>query len=125
MMLLALVSWWYTAGWAGLINGAVSRSSRLLETFSVSLLLGSLFDPFRQISAGQSRGTSFDAQLRAFGDRLFSRFFGAVVRSIFIFIGFFASGATFVGSLVMLLIWPLIPLFPVIGVVLMLLKVGL
>jgi hypothetical protein len=125
MMLLALISWWYTAGWAGLISGAVSRSSRLLETFSVSLLLGSLFDPFRQISAGGSRGTSFDAQLRAFGDRLFSRLFGAVVRSIFILIGFTASGAAFVGSLVMLVVWPFIPLSPFIGVALAVMKVTL
>lgn len=123
-MLLALVSWWYTAGWAGLMSGAVNRSSRVLETFSVSLLLGSLFDPFRQISAGTTRGTSFDAQLRAFGDRLFSRLFGAAVRSIFILIGFTASGAVFVGGLVMLFVWPLIPLFPVIGVVLAVMRVG-
>lgn len=124
-MLFALVSWWYTAGWAGLTGGAVNRSSRLLETFSVSLLLGSLFDPFRQISAGQVRGGGFDAQLRAFGDRLFSRLFGAVVRSIFILIGLTASGAVIVGSLLLMLIWPLVPFFPFIGIALAVMQVRL
>lgn len=90
----------------------------ILEAFSVGLLLRTLFDPFRQISAGQVRG-SFDAQLRALGDRLFSRVFGAIVRSIFIFIGLI--GAFFAGLLgvVELLLWPVVPFLPVIGIALM------
>ncbi len=124
-MLLALVSWWYTAGWSGLMEKAGQRSARLLETFSVKLLLGSLFDPFRQISAGTTRGGSFDMQLRALGDRLFSRAFGAVIRSLFILLGLVASVAVFVFSLVQLIMWPFIPLLPVAAVLLALLGVHL
>ena len=89
----------------------------MLETFSVALLLRTLFDPFRQISAGQVRG-SFDAQLRAMGDRLFSRVFGAVVRCIFIFIGLIGALGVGLFGLVELLVWPFIPFLPVIGIVL-------
>lgn len=124
-MLLVLVSWWYTAGWAGLMGRASRRVDALMETFSVKLLLGSLFDPFRQISAAQARGGSFDMQLRALGDRLFSRLFGAVVRSLFIIIGLVAACGVFVLSLVQVVVWPLVPFLPLVGVVLALMKVGL
>lgn len=96
----------------------------MLETFSVALLLRTLFDPFRQISAQQVRG-SFDTQLRALGDRLFSRVFGAVIRSIFIVIGILgALGAGLVG-VIELVVWPLVPFFPIIGVALLLAGVKL
>jgi len=88
----------------------------MLEAFSVALLLRTLFDPFRQISAGQVRG-SFDAQLRAMGDRLFSRVFGAVVRSLFIFIGLVGALLAGIIGLIELIVWPVVPFFPIIGIV--------
>lgn len=119
MMVLAMLSWWYTAGWARLAKRVGSRINATLETFSVGLLLRTLFTPFRQISAGAARGNSLDVQLRAFGDRLFSRVFGAFVRSLFIIIGLLTALLTAVIGLVQLLVWPLLPCAPVIGVALM------
>ena len=96
----------------------------VLEAFSVALLLRTLFDPFRQISAGQS-GSSFDAQVRALGDRAFSRLFGAVVRSIFILIGLLGTGLAGVFGVVELLAWPFMPVLPLAGVVLAVMGVKL
>jgi hypothetical protein len=120
MMLLTIITWWYTAGWAEALQQSTKRVSRVMQVFSVSLLAGSLFEPFRQISAGQGPVRGFDAQLRDLGDRLFSRLFGAVVRSLFICIGLAgALGAALIGCL-QLVVWPLVPLLPVIGLVVML-----
>lgn len=117
MMALALFSWWYTAGWgraAARVGGSVKS---VLESFSVGLLARTLFDPFRQIDAGSVHG-SLDVQMRAFGDRLFSRVFGAFIRSIFIILGLLcALGAGLLGVVIVLL-WPLVPLLPVVGLVL-------
>lgn len=124
MVVVALFSWWYGTGWARAAKRVGGRMRLVLETFSVALLLRTLFDPFRQISAGQVRG-SFDTQLRALGDRLFSRLFGAVVRSIFIFIGLMGALLAGIMGLVELVVWPLVPLFPIIGVALMLMEVGI
>jgi hypothetical protein len=117
MMIVALFSWWYGAGWARAAGRIGSRMQTMLETFSVALLLRTLFDPFRQISAGQVRG-SFDAQLRAFGDRLFSRLFGAVVRSLFICIGLVSALLAGLIGIVELIVWPVVPFFPFIGIAL-------
>jgi len=115
-MIVALFSWWYGAGWARAAGRVGGRMKAMLEAFSVALLLRTLFDPFRQISAGQVRG-SFDAQLRAMGDRLFSRVFGAVVRSLFIFIGLVGALLAGIIGLIELIVWPVVPFFPIIGIV--------
>ena len=119
MIIVALFSWWYGAGWARACRRIGLRVGVMLETFSVALLLRTLFDPFRQISAGQVRG-SFDTQLRALGDRLFSRAFGAVVRSIFIFVGLAASLGVGLFGLVEVIVWPVVPFLPIVGLALML-----
>jgi hypothetical protein len=118
MILFSMLSWWYTAGWSGLAARIGHRINGVMETFSVSLLMGSLFEPFRQISAGHVQGGGFDAQLRAFGDRLFSRIFGAVVRSLFIFMGLVGACIMALIGVVQLLLWPFVPFFPVAGIVL-------
>jgi hypothetical protein len=117
MMLFAVLSWWYSAGWAGVADRAGRRIGTMLETFSVTLLISTLFDPFRQISADNTQGVAFNAQLKALGDRLFSRVFGAIVRSMFIIFGVIAALFMAVVGLLLLVLWPLIPLLPVIGAV--------
>jgi hypothetical protein len=115
MMIVALFSWWYGAGWARAASRIGSRMGAMLETFSVALLLRTLFDPFRQISAAQVRG-GFDAQLRALGDRMFSRVFGAFVRSLFILIGLVGALLAGIIGLIELIVWPVLPFLPLIGI---------
>lgn len=119
MMVLALFSWWYTTGWARLLMRVSQRIESVLESFSVALLARTLFDPFRQISAGGVQGP-LGVQMRAFGDRLFSRVFGAGVRTMFILMGIIASLFVALAGLVELLLWPLLPLLPLVGLALML-----
>ncbi|HLZ14359.1 MAG TPA: hypothetical protein VKQ34_00010 [Candidatus Saccharimonadales bacterium] len=121
MMVIALVSWWYGAGWAGVARRIGERTEAVLEAFSVSLLLRTFFAPFRQISAGGRVGGPLSVQLQAFGDRVFSRIFGAVVRSIFICFGLIAALCVLVLSVLQLLVWPLVPMLPLAGLGLMVL----
>lgn len=116
MLALALFSWWYTTAWKALGRRIGQRVDSAMDFFSVSLLLRTLFDPFRQISAGQVRG-SLDAQMRAWADRTFSRFFGAFIRTIFILVGLLAAVFIMLLGLLQLVIWPLIPLLPAIGLI--------
>ncbi len=99
------------------------RVKGAMDFFSVGQLAGSLFAPYRQISAGQVHGTAGD-QLRAFGDRIFSRVFGAVIRTMLIFVGLLF--ATILGAVGMILIavWPLIPVLPIIGIFLVQMRIG-
>lgn len=118
MVIVGLISWWYTSGWLTLTQKVRARIRAVLGFFSVGLLAGSLFAPFRQIAAGRVNG-SLTAQLQAWGDRLFSRGIGFVVRSFLIILGIVIVVCVAVVGLLLCLIWPLLPFAPLIGVVFM------
>lgn len=116
MLALALFSWWYTTAWKNLAQQIERRVDRCLDFFSVGLLFRTLFDPFRQISAGSVRG-SMDVKMRAWADRTFSRFFGAFVRLLFIVLGLLSSAVLIIAGFVQLIVWPIVPLLPLVGIV--------
>lgn len=115
MVIFSLFSWWYTKGWLTLVRAGGGRIKGVLNFFSVPLLAGSLFAPFRQISAGRPTGGSLSVQLQAFGDRLFSRFMGAIIRSFLIIIGIVTVAVTAAIVGVILLLWPVVPFAPVVS----------
>lgn len=117
MILMALFSWWYGAGWSRLATRIAARINGVLAFFSVGLLLRTLFDPFRQIGSGKVNGP-IGVQFRAWGDRMFSRAVGFVVRSIMIFVGLFAVLFFVVIGVIQLVLWPLVPILPVFGIIL-------
>jgi hypothetical protein len=114
MVIISLFSWWYTTGWMALIQKGSKRVEAVLKFFSVPLLLTSLFAPFRQISAGRVNGP-LGVQLRAWGDRLFSRFIGAFIRLFLIIIGLIVVSLMSAFVLIISLLWPLLPAAPVVG----------
>lgn len=117
MLPIALFSWWYTTAWTDLAHAIERRFRRALEFFSVGLLMRTLFDPYRQIAAvkGSNKG-AIDAQFRAWTDRSFSRMIGAVVRSIFIVTGGATAGFVLIIGFFQMVVWPCIPLLPLIAV---------
>jgi hypothetical protein len=123
MHLVALVSWWYGAGWVKQFLLLRSQVLRALDTFSIGLLLRTLFAPFRQISAAGVRGP-LGVQLRAWFDRLVSRFVGAGVRMIVIGIGMVYLAGVFLFGLLRIVMWPLIPILPIIALILYNARVG-
>lgn len=117
MILLSVFSWWYGQGLKGQAGRISARLDRLIEFFSIGLLARTLFDPFKQIDANASADGSVNLKLHAWFDRLFSRIMGAIVRSFSIGIGLLCMFLVGVFGLVQLLVWPLVPFLPLIGLV--------
>lgn len=117
MFIVGLLSWWYGAGWKQSALGVRDGLAGLYDYFSFDLLLKTLFLPFRQISAGQVRG-SFEVQMHAWFDRLISRTIGAIVRSIVIVVGSVTMVIAAVIGILRITFWPLVPVLPVIGIIL-------
>lgn len=90
---------------------------RTADFFSVGLLLKTLFNPFRQISAAPVGG-DLSVQLSAFFDKMFSRAIGAVVRSMVIIIGILMILLRFLWMIVGVIMWLALPLMPFIGIIL-------
>jgi hypothetical protein len=116
MFLVGIISWWYGSGWKGQLARIRDRLASTASFFSIGQLFATLFSPFRQISAGGTGG-SIAVQMRAFFDKTLSRVIGAVVRLCTIFAGIIALVVQSVMELIVLIIWLILPAFPVVGLI--------
>ena len=117
MFLVGIFQWWYGNGLLQYIRQSFLGVLRTADFFSVGLLLKTLFNPFRQISASPVGG-DLSVQLSAFFDKMFSRVIGAVVRSMVIIIGILMILLRFLWMIVGIIMWLALPLMPFIGVIL-------
>lgn len=107
MLALAFLSWWYGTGWKLVSKKTLNIQKSILQIFSVSLLLKTLFQPWRRIVTHP--GTSATDHFHAAIDNLVSRFIGSMVR-IFVIIGaLISSGLMAIVGLFQLILWPLLP----------------
>ncbi len=118
-MFMAFFSWWYTDGWKRQLHAVFSRLAGLIDTFSVDILVRTLFSPFRQISAGPVKGP-VGVQLRAVVDKLVSRFIGAIVRLAVLITGSISIVVSLLIAGIYLVVWPLLPILPLVALVLVL-----
>lgn len=87
------------------------RLGGVADTFSIDILIRTLFAPFRQISVGPVRG-SLDMQLRAIIDKLVSRVIGGIVRTMVLIAGSAVIALASVVGAIYIAVWPLLPLAP-------------
>jgi hypothetical protein len=107
MLVVAFFSGWYGRGWQGVAKNIGPRIRNIAATFSVNQLLRTLFQPWRRIITYP--GDSLGAKIRAWGDNVFSRAVGFVVRSIVLFAALIVMIFTLLFSIIELIIWPLLP----------------
>ena len=119
MLAVSFLQWWYSRGWGIYFLGFRDRLRNTADFFSIGLLLKTLFEPFRQISANEKGDTGgLEGALIAFFDRLLSRVIGFIVRVFVIAGGIVSLTLMVVVGLAISVLWPLIPLAPVAGIVL-------
>lgn len=117
MVIVGILSWWYTAGWRRQMTMLRNRLMSAIDYFSIDLLLRTFFSPFRQISAGRVDGP-LAIKMRAFFDRLISRVIGAIVRSVMIVAGIVTIFVTSLIGGLSLVVWACVPLVPIVCIVL-------
>jgi len=115
MFMFGIFTWWYGAGWIGTMRSARRRMSDLAATFSLGILLRTLFAPWRRVVTYP--GAGLDARFRAMGDNLISRCVGFTVR----FFVLLAAGVAFVvlatASMLEFVVWPLIPIAAIVLII--------
>ena len=120
MAITEMLCWWYTAGWGVFCRKIKNFFLGVFDYFSMSSLVRTLFKPFRQISAGTARAeSSLDLKFHMFIDRLVSRVVGFCSRLALLIAGTFIIIVVGIISGVMIILWPIIPLAPVAGAILM------
>lgn len=89
-------------------------------------LVRTLFKPYRQISANPSAGNgSFDLKFQMFIDRLVSRLIGFTSRLVLLFAGMIIIVFGGILCILLIVIWPLVPLLPIAGIILSIMGVSL
>lgn len=121
MVIMSLVSWWYGAGLRTRLANAMESMAKLIDTFSFIILLKTFFAPFRQLSVGQVQGP-LAVKMKAFFDRLISRFIGAMLRFSLIIAGIVSMIVVGVVQIVISILWLILPFSIVVGLVLMMIE---
>ena len=119
MFILKSYTWWYTQGLGIFISKVKNFFSTIADLFSMNSLIRTLFKPFRQISADTVKASSsLDLKFHMFIDRLVSRSVGFVSRFILLLAGCIILILSGLLSLILIILWPFIPLTPIIGIAL-------
>lgn len=117
MASILLLKWWYSSGWLNAFKYILIRTQEVASEFSISILLGTLFEPWKQIKFYAGQNSSIDAKIQIWADNLFSRFFGFFIRLFIIIIGLLAILLTIIFYTFVALVWPVIPLSPIIFII--------
>lgn len=119
MFLVGILSWWYGRGWLGQWRRVTDRWRATVQFFSIGQLFATLFAPFRQISASPTSAPNPIVALRVLFDQLISRVVGLFVRLFTIFAGIIVITLRVVYETILMVVWLLVPLFPVVGFILL------
>lgn len=119
MAIAEMFLWWYFHGWQVFVGKIRAWFSNVADFFSMDSLIRTLFKPYRQISADVASGNaSLDLRFHMFLDRLVSRFIGFISRLVLLIAGTFIIIIGGVLSLILVIIWPIIPFLPIVGIIL-------
>ncbi|MCR5700334.1 MAG: hypothetical protein K6G49_02820 [Candidatus Saccharibacteria bacterium] len=126
MAIAEMFLWWYAHGWSVFIQKIKIGLTNITDFFSMSDLIRTLFQPFRQISADSATiDSSIDLKFHMFIDRLVSRIVGFCSRLILLVAGTIIIIVGGLFSLVLIILWPFIPLIPIVGIILTIIGVTL
>lgn len=107
MLLISLFSWWYQDGWALVVKSFRKRTTDIIESFSVTMLLRTLFSPWRRIISYPDKNLA--ANFYALLDNIISRMVGFSVRLMVLIGAALILVISLIITLVELVLWPLIP----------------
>ena len=123
MAITEMFLWWYSSGWKVFVGKLKTGLESITDFFSMGSLIRTLFKPYRQISAEVAGdGASLDLKFQMFLDRLISRIVGFFSRLILLLTGIMMI---IVGGIILIILWPFIPLLPIAGIILTAMEVVL
>lgn len=103
MLLMAFFKWWYGAGWLGTVRESKRRLAAWADSFSLGILLRTLFAPWKQMDAYGGKG------LQPHIDKFISRFVGFGVRSLTLLAATASLLFVAVVRTVWIILWPCLP----------------
>lgn len=122
MAFMIFFTWWYGPGWKNAFHRITKRVDILAGELSMGILLGSLFEPWKQITSYSRQNSPIDVKIHVLIDNIFARIVGFVVRTSVLIFGLLACGITFIFGLILAIAWPLVPFSPLVLILLSVLQ---
>lgn len=117
MFIIKSYTWWYQSGLNIFLAKVKDIFASVTDFFSMTSLIRTLFKPYRQISADTAESSaSLDLKFHMFLDRLISRIVGFVSRLFLLLVGCIFIIILGAISLIVIIIWPFLPLAPIAGI---------
>ena len=110
MLFTALLKWWYGRGYRAAVTYATVTMESAAQALSMTLLLKTLFAPWKRMITYAAAGQALPLRLRGLLDNLISRFVGFLVRINVLLAGGLWLGFLLILSVLLLVAWPLFPL---------------
>lgn len=107
MLIVEFFTWWYGRGFIELFKRFGGLLNSVWQRFSVSILLKTLFAPWRRITT--EGGRSMQEQSRALLDNIISRLVGFTIRFFVIIAALVTTLLLLVVGIVVIIGWPLAP----------------
>lgn len=121
---MLVLKWWYGAGWMWAWKRAVNdRIQWVNQAFSIKDMIRTWFSPFKQTYSNANKG-SIDMRVQASIDNFVSRLIGSLLRTIIIFVGFLGILSALISGVLIMIIWPIVPWFPVVAIIFSVIGVG-
>lgn len=93
------------------------------QAFSIKDMIRTWFSPFKQTYSNANKG-SIDMRVQASIDNFVSRLIGSLLRTIIIFVGFLGILSALISGVLIMIIWPIVPWFPVVAIIFSVIGVG-
>lgn len=110
MLFLAFIRWWYGDGWLNTIKKSKQSMISLAQSYSISMLLRTLFSPWKQLNATPRANMSMNDRMGVVLDKLISRFVGFMVRFITLTTAGISLLFMLLARAVWIAVWPAVPL---------------
>jgi len=108
MLVVAFLQWWYGPGWRDAATQLGQRLRYTLMSFSVPILLRTMFAPWRRITTDPGR--SLQEKARAMVDNAVSRLVGFMVRLLALAAAGILLALTAVIGVLIVVLWPVLPI---------------
>ena len=105
MFVLLMLGWWYQSGWGWLIRRVSAQLDYVREMFSISILLKTLFSPWKQIKSEKH----FQDFLQVTLDNTISRFVGFTIRFWLLIFATILFLLILIFGLFAVIVWPFVP----------------
>jgi hypothetical protein len=111
MLMLAFFKWWYGTGWLSVVGDSAIKVKSLAQSFSILILLRTLFAPWKQLDASGGVNQGMNDQFRHAIDKFVSRFVGFFVRFFTIIAALVLVSLMAILRVLWIMVWPFLPVF--------------